>query len=289
MGIDERMAGTQGACHDPPLSVERLGAGMHHHVGAQGERLLQHRSCKAVVHGQQRTCRVGHIGKGTDVAQIGERIGGSFGKQQPGVGAHGSTPCLHVGLGNEGGFHPEASHFGTHELDGGTEHGLGTDDMVTGLEQAKGEQQHGGHAARRGNGCLGPFKRGEALLEAGHGRIACPSIGVAIARMGEVVRRRFGIGLHEAAGEVERLAVFAVLAARDGLPYRQGLGVPAVRVGGGSGFVRKGVDAGRVGCACGGSHDRIEGITPVPRHSGGRGGRCFRCPRTIWVARPACG
>jgi len=97
--------------------------------------------------------------------------------------------------------------------------------VVAGLEQAKADQRDGGHARGRGQRGLAALERGQALLEAAHGRVAAAAVGVAVFVAGKAARSGGGVGLHEAAAQIQRLGVFAMQAALDGHAQRQRVAV----------------------------------------------------------------
>ena len=97
--------------------------------------------------------------------------------------------------------------------------------MVAGLEQRKTHQQDGRHAAGRGNRRLRALHRRQPLLEARHRGIGRAGIGVALFLAGKAPRCGGGVGLDEAAAQVQRFRMLAKLAARYCLAHRQGVGV----------------------------------------------------------------
>jgi hypothetical protein len=81
------------------------------------------------------------------------------------------------------------------------------------------------------DGGLGAFHGGQALLEAGDGGVGRAAVGVALLRVREALRRGLGVGLHEAAGEVQRLGVLAPLAGRQAGAHGERVAVQPGRQG----------------------------------------------------------
>ena len=230
--VNEFGAGADRTGHDAALAVEVFGARVQHDVGAEFERALQRRGGQAVVHRQPGPGLVRQIGQGGDVADLGERIGGGFGQQQAGFGPNGCAPGCQIGLRHAGGSHAKARKLGPDQLEGGAKHGLRIDHMIARLEQGKADQREGRHARRRGQRGWAAFERGQALLEAGHGRAAAAAVGVAILLTSKAARGGGGAGLHKTAAQVQRFGVLAVLAALDRHAQRQRVAVQGSGRGG---------------------------------------------------------
>ena len=98
-----------------------------------------------------------HVGQGLNVANLGQGIGGRFGKQQTGVGLDGRLPFSHIGLRNKRGFHTKLGKLTANQFDGGAKQGVGANDMVATFEQAQAHQQDGRHAGRSRNASLRTF------------------------------------------------------------------------------------------------------------------------------------
>ena len=65
----------QRAADDVGVAAAVLGGGVHDHVGAEGDRLLQVRAGEGVVHDDQGAGRVGQLGDGGDVGDGQQRVG----------------------------------------------------------------------------------------------------------------------------------------------------------------------------------------------------------------------
>ena len=100
-----------------------------------------------------------------DVAHLGQRVGGRFGEQQFGVGAHRSTSTSTSVCEQNVVSTPKRANSLANQLDRGAEHGARQHHVVARLEQADDHHQHDGrHAAGRGDaglGCL-PARPGAA-------------------------------------------------------------------------------------------------------------------------------
>ena len=227
--VDDGAWPADSAGHDAALAIQELGARVDDEVGTKFCRALQGRRGKAVVHHQQHTRRVRHVGQCLDVAQIGQRVGRCFGKQQACFWPHGRFPGSGIGLGHKARLHTEACELAADQLHGGTEHGLGAHHMVARFQQTQTHQQNGRHAAGGANGSFGAFQSSQALLKGADRRVGGARIGVPIFLTRKTACRCRCIGLHKAAGQVQRFGVFPILAARHRLAHSQGVRVKAGR------------------------------------------------------------
>ena len=198
---------------------------MNDQVGPHFHGTLKHRRGKTVVHREQGTCAVRHIGQGGDVAHLGQRIGGRFGKQQAGIGFDRRLPLTHIGLRHKGRLHAKLGKLAANQFDGGTKHRVRTNDMVAAFEQAHAHEQNGTHARSRANASFSPLQSGQALLHAADRGVAQTGIGIALFFTRKPTRRGGRIGLHITTGEVKRFRVFAILAARHSGTHRLGVTV----------------------------------------------------------------
>ena len=214
------------------------------------------------------------ISQRCDVAQIGQRIGGRFSKQQPRVGAQRCLPGSHVRLSDEGGFHAKTRHLAAQQLDGGAKHRLRGNDVVARLEHGQTHQQDGRHARAGGNGALSALHRRQAPLKAVHRGVGRTGIGVARLFQRKATCGAVAVTLHKAAGEVQRLAVFAPLAALHRFTHGQGFRVQPRRQG-----------TGRQGRIVHGNH---QPSFLIPRRWAGSGAKCLhRLPDWRARAQPA--
>ncbi len=94
---DVEVAHDQRPADDVGVAAGVLGGGVHHHVGAEGERLLQVGRGEGVVDDEQRARVVGHRGQRRDVADVEQRVGGRLEPHQLGLpGPHGGRHRLDV-------------------------------------------------------------------------------------------------------------------------------------------------------------------------------------------------
>ena len=152
------------------------------------------------------------IGQGANIANLGQRIGWRLGKQQLGVRLQGGTPLGQVRLRNKCRDHTEFGKLLAEQVQCRAEYRTRAHHMVASLEQAHAHHEGGAHAGRRADGGLSAFERSQTPLETRHGRIGGARIGEAFLGAGETAHGGFGVGLHETAGQKQRLRVFAVLA-----------------------------------------------------------------------------
>ena len=170
-----------------------------------------------------------HFGQRSNVAQVGQRIGGRLGKQHARVGLDGCFPGFDIGLRHKGGFHTEAGHFRAQQLDGGAEHGLRADHMIARLERRQRDQQNGRHAGGCGNRALRTLHGRQSLFKAGDGGIASAAIGKTRFFVGKTACCGRCVGLHKATGHVQGFAMLAPLAALNRFTHGQSLRMQTFR------------------------------------------------------------
>ena len=205
------------------LAVDVFGGRMNDDIGAQRQRLLQHRGAEAVVHREQRAVGVGHVGQCGDVHQLGQRVGRRFDDEQLGVRLAGRRPGIQVGQRRVVHRDAEALEVLVEQADGGTEHAARHQHMVAGAAQAHHHGQDGRHAGGGADRLLGPFHGGDALLEGAHRGIGVAGVDIAGLFAGKA---RGGIGRaaeHVAGGEEQRLAVLTFGRAVLARTHRQGI------------------------------------------------------------------
>ena len=154
---------------------------------------------------------MGNVSQRTDVAHFSERVARGLSEQQLGVGLHGVTPLLHIGLRHESGLHTELAELVLQQRNGRAKHALRTHHMVARLEQPHQQQQDRAHAAGGGNRRLGAFQRRQATLEHHRRRVGEARVDEGFFLVGKAGRRSGGIRMVEAAGQEQRFGVFAPL------------------------------------------------------------------------------
>ena len=226
---DQGLRAANRARQHPALTVKVLGARVDHQVGAHLGGPLQGRRAKTVIDHQQRPGVVRQVGQCLDVAHIGQRVGRCFGKQQLGGRPQGRAPFSDIGLRDKSGLDAEFAKQVANQPQRRAEHGTRTHHMVACLEQAHAHHENRTHAAGRAKGGFGAFECRQALLETGDRRVGGTRVGEAFFGAGKAPGRRFGVRLHEAAGQVQRFGVFAVLAFVHGNAHGQRVAVQVVR------------------------------------------------------------
>ena len=110
------------------------------------------------------------------------------------------------------------------ETDGRAEQAAAGNNMITGLQEGKKRCLNRGHTGRSGYRALCAFQCGNAFFKSGSSRIGCTGIGKAFNFFGKQICRMLCAFPHEAAGQKQRLIVFAIFgllfAAPDGQRLR---------------------------------------------------------------------
>ena len=186
-----------------------------------------------------------HIRQRGDIAHLGERVSGRFGKQQSGVGFDCGLPFTHIGLGNKGGLHTKLGKLTTNQLDSRPKHGVRANHMVATFEQSHAHEQNRPHAGGRANARFGALQSRQALLHAADRGVAQTGIGIALFFARKSTCRSGRVRLDISTGEIQGFRVFAVLAARHGGTHRLGVTVQIdwrwlIRHGSSGGWVGQG-------------------------------------------------
>ena len=110
------------------------------------------------------------------------------------------------------------------ETDSCTKQAAAGNNMITGLQEGKKRCLNRGHTGRSGYRALCAFQCGNAFFKSGSSRIGCTGIGKAFNFFGKQICRMLRAFPHEAAGQKQRLIVFAIFgllfAAPDGQRLR---------------------------------------------------------------------
>ena len=136
-------------------------------------------------------------------------------------GLHRALPFADVGLRHERGLDAELARTrGRSSTDRRAEHALRADHVIAGLQQpqarAAGSRPCRWTVAMQASRA---FERGQAALHHHHRRIGEARVDEGLLFVGEARRGRGRIGMHEAAGQEQRLGVLAPLAGRQALAH----------------------------------------------------------------------
>ncbi len=180
--------------HDVGVAVQELGGGVHHQVGAELERSLQHRAEKGVVHRQQHAPRAADFGDGGEIAQLEQRVGGRLHPAQPRRRAHRLGKGLGPGGIDVAHVDAELLHDPFEDPVGATVEVVGGNHVIAGREQVE-HGGGGGAAGGEGDAEAAALERGQVGFERGARRVLGARILVAFVLAGP--------GLHVGRGQVD--------------------------------------------------------------------------------------
>lgn len=93
---DEGLRRQDDAAEATALTVDMLGRGIHHDVGAERERALPDRRGKDIVDDQSRATLMCNLGDRADIEHVQRRIGRAFEKKALGVRPHRLAPLVEI-------------------------------------------------------------------------------------------------------------------------------------------------------------------------------------------------
>ena len=146
--VDVLLVAEDGAAQHPALTVDVLGARVHHHVDPERKALLQQRRGKHVV--QHHLCArgVSHIGHRGDVDQRLHRIRRRLEEHRLGGHRQRLLPLRKVVAVDEDGLHAPTRQDLVAHHEARPEQAARGDQPVTGAQQRAQRDEHRGHAAR---------------------------------------------------------------------------------------------------------------------------------------------
>ena len=164
-----------------------LGRGVHHHVGPEGERLLEVRRGEGVVHHQQRPGVVGDGGERGDVTDVEQRVGGRLDPDD--LRARGDRRCRRGGVVHGGGRVLQAPARGdlVDQPVGAAVRVVGDDDVVAGHAHRVQQGVLRGQPGGEGEASFALLQGGQVALERRAGRVGRAAVLVATAQPPDTV------------------------------------------------------------------------------------------------------
>ena len=183
------LLGNRHSAHHVGVTVDVFGGGVHHHVGTEGQRLLQQRGEEGVVHHHLCTCLVGGAGNGADIHHPQQRVGGGLDPYQRRLLGQRGGQCGFIPLIDK--LHPVVA-LGCQILEqapGAAVAVVRGDQQIPRFEQGGGDQMDCPHAGAGDHGTGAPFQCRQRVRQIGTGRIAGAGIIVltGLAKVGKCV------------------------------------------------------------------------------------------------------
>jgi hypothetical protein len=230
--VDDELARAQDrAAQRAALAVDVLGCRVHHDVGAELERPLQHRRGEGVVEHDLGAGLVREIAHRLDVDDVEHRIAGRFEQHGGGRLAERLLPLLEVAAVDELAGDAVFRQQLVDDVVARAEQLARRHDAVAGLEQRQQREEHCRHAGRGGAAGLGALEGGDAVLEHGDRRIAEARILEVRALALEGRLGFLGAVVGVARGEKERFRRLVEIAAHLAAAHRARLRLPVLDVG----------------------------------------------------------